>query len=469
MAEDGAGDGAEDGAEADAGEGSGGAAPLRVLHVSWPTAGGVAGYVAQVAGDQRRRGWDVAVAAPPGGDLSARCAAAGVPWFRWPAGRAPGPRTLPEALRLRRLVRSFAPDVIHLHSAKAGLAGRLVRRRGTPVIFQPHGWSWLAATGPQVLVSRCWERLAARRSDALICVGNGELEEGRRAGVRGPYRLVRNGVDRRRFAPAGDDARRAARTRLGLPAGAPLAVCVGRLTRQKAQDVLLAAWPDVIERCPNARLAIVGDGEDLGALERQAVPGVLFVPAVADPRPWLAASNVVVLPSRWEGLPLTALEALATGRPLVGTDVPGISEVVRPGLGALVPVEDPAALADQIAVRLLVPGLAEREGREAAAASAAYDVARTLSLLAAVTREVAGLGETPDEALGDVRAVAGGLLGARGEGALGEGVADGSADGAEGREEGGVVGGTGGQVPGVGTAGCAGDGSGAVTPPNSSR
>ncbi|TDD59359.1 glycosyltransferase family 1 protein, partial [Actinomadura darangshiensis] len=368
-------------------------APLRVLHVSQPNGGGVAVYVGQAVGDQRKRGWEVAVACPPGGDLPARCAAAGVPWFNWDAGRAPGPRTLLESLRLSRLVRTFAPDVVHLHSSKAGLAGRLLRRpAGTPTIFQPHGWSWLAATGRQDAASRRWERIAARWSDALVCVGSGELREGMCGGVRGPFTVVRNGVDRRRFTPADGPARLAARTRLGLPAAAPLAVCIGRLTRQKGQDVLVAAWPAVTARCPSARLAIVGDGEDLDRLRRERVPGIRFVPAVQDPRDWLSAANLVVLPSRWEGLPLTALEALATGRPLVGTDVPGITEVVGPGLGALVPADDPAALAAEMAGRLLFPGIAEREGRAAALASADYDVAATVALLADVTRGVAGRG-----------------------------------------------------------------------------
>lgn len=420
------------------------AEPLRILHVSQPTAGGVAVYVGQAAMDQRRRGWDVAVACPPGGDLPERCMAAGVPWLNWDAARGPGPRTLPESLRLRRLVRTFAPDVVHLHSAKAGLAGRLLLRpRGKPTIFQPHGWSWLAATGPLDRLSRHWERLAARWSDALVCVGAGELSQGMDAGVRGAYRLVRNGVDRGRFALAD---RPVARIRLGLAAGVPLVVCVGRVTRQKAQDVLLAAWPAVAERCPSAVLAIVGDGEDLARLRRERVPGVRFVQAVEDPRDWLAASNVVALPSRWEGLPLTALEALATGRPIVGTDIPGIAEIVRPGLGALVPVEDPAALAGEITERLLCPETAEREGRAAAAASADYEIAGTMALLAAVTRDVRGCGGAPEDAPADAREVAGGP------------VHTGLAGVAEG-----VAAGAGGAYGGLGVGG------GAVTPPNSSR
>ncbi|TDD93870.1 glycosyltransferase [Actinomadura rubrisoli] len=473
---------------------------IRVLHVSQPNDGGVAVYVGQAAGDQRRRGWDVAVACPPGGDLPARCAAAGVPWFNWNARRAPGPRTPLEALALRTLIRGFEPDVVHLHSSKAGLAGRLLRR--TPTIFQPHGWSWLAATGRQASFSRAWERYAARRTDALVCVGAGELREGMRAGVPGRYRLVRNGVDRGRFRAADGDARLAARLRLGLPAGVPLAVCVGRLTRQKGQDVLVAAWPAVTERCPAARLAIVGDGEDLDRLRARSSPGVLFVPAVQDPRDWLSASNVIVLPSRWEGLPLTALEALATGRSLVGTDIPGIAEVVQPGVGALVPVDDPGALADEVACRLLVPGIAEEEGRAAAGAAEAFDIAGTVALLAAVTREVVGLRGEAEEELPDPLAVAGALLGTgKGAGAgLGAGAGAGAGAGVGAGAGLGVVDGVPlpageagvapGVAPGGGPVGPGGGpevvpgegpevvpgggpevvpGGGAVTPPNSSR
>jgi glycosyltransferase involved in cell wall biosynthesis len=360
--------------------------PIRVLHVSQPAEGGVAVYIAEIVADQRDRGWDVAVACPPGGDLADRCATVGVRWLAWDADRATGPRILIEARRLRRVVNEFSPDVVHLHSSKAGLVGRLVLwTRHKPTIFQPHAWSWLAATGPMAWLSLLWERVAARRVAALVCVGAGELWQGRRAGVHGPYRLVRNGVDRRRFTPAHATARRAARTRLRLPTDAPLAVCIGRLSRQKGQDTLVAAWREVIARCPRALLAIVGDGEDLSRLRRQSEEGILFIPAVADTRDWLAASNVVVLPSRWEGLPLTALEAIATGRPVVGTDIPGLAEVICPGSGALVPVDDTRALANELAGRLLAPGLADREGRAAAHLAGAFDMTETVAELAAVT------------------------------------------------------------------------------------
>ncbi|WP_420713241.1 glycosyltransferase family 4 protein, partial [Streptomyces sp. Tu 6176] len=104
---------------------------------------------------------------------------------------------------------------------------------------------------------------------------------------------------------------------------APLVVCVGRLCRQKGQDVLLRAWGPVAERVPGARLVLVGDGPDHDRLRDLAPPSVAFTGAVADPLPWYRAADVVVLPSRWEGMALAPLEAMACARPVVAADVGG--------------------------------------------------------------------------------------------------------------------------------------------------
>ncbi|WP_327000944.1 glycosyltransferase [Dactylosporangium sp. NBC_01737] len=310
---------------------------MRILHVAQPRDGGVAGYVVAAGADQLARGWDVAVACPPDGRLAADLAQTGVPHRPWPATRGPSRATPGEVRALDRLLRSYRPDVVHLHAAKAGLAGRLCLRGRIPTLFQPHGWSWLAADGALRIASVGWERAAARWTDRMVCVGDQEAALGRAARVGGHYAVIRNGVDLQHFRPAGDTARRAARARLGVPERAPLAVCVGRLTRRKGQDVLLSAWEQVVPHCPDARLALVGAGELLPALRARAVPGVSFAGAVTDVRDWLAAADVVTLPSRWEGLPLSALETMATGRPVVASDIPGIAEILAPGTGALVP------------------------------------------------------------------------------------------------------------------------------------
>jgi glycosyltransferase involved in cell wall biosynthesis len=360
---------------------------MRVLHVAQPVDGGVAAYVLAACADQIARGWRVTVACPDGGRLAGDLAKAGIPRLPWTAGRNPGPGSVAEARRLAEIVERRRPDALHLHAAKAGLAGRLRTRlrRRLPTVFQPHGWSWLAVEGGLRAATLAWERAAARWTDLFVCVGAAEAEAGREQGVPGRYTVVRNGVDLSRFTVVDDAARAAARHTLGLDAMAPLAVCVGRVTRQKGQDVLLAAWPRVRADIPTARLALVGDGDQLAALSATPAPGVTFAGAVADVRSWLAAADLVVLPSRWEGLPLTVLEAFASGRPVVASRVPGLAEVVPAPVGALVPPDDPAALGAALARRLRDPDLCRAEGRAAALHAARFDLRRTFDRLADAT------------------------------------------------------------------------------------
>jgi glycosyltransferase involved in cell wall biosynthesis len=360
-----------------------------VLHVSQPSDGGVAGYVTEVCGDQVARGWKVMVACPEEGDLARQIMARGAAWFPWAAGREPGVSVLAEAVRLRRIVAAAEPDVIHLHSSKAGLAGRLLTRDRRPTLFQPHGWSWLAAPPWMAPAVLAWERRAARRTTHLICVGRGEARHGHESGVPGRYSIVRNGVDLTRFRPAGTTDRATARRRMGLAPEAALALCVGRITRQKGQDVLLSAWPQVRALRPDAELVLLGAADGL-PVRSEGDSGVRFHDPVRDVSAWYAAADVVVLPSRWEGLPLTLLEAMAMGRAVVGSDIPGIAEELPAGAGALVPPDDPSALALAIGERLRRPDLAGEEGACGARyATAHLDVRRTHEALATITENAA--------------------------------------------------------------------------------
>jgi glycosyltransferase involved in cell wall biosynthesis len=356
---------------------------VAVLHVVQPTTGGAAAYVAAAAAAQRARCWRVAVAAPRAGWLAETLARQGIPLLPWSATRDPGGATAGEAIQLARLVRAFRPDVVHLHSAKAGLTGRIALRGALPTLFQPHGWSWLAATGARSHLALGWERFATCWTSTVVCVGDGEARLGRRSGIGGRFAVVRNGVDRRRFRPDGM-SKRHARAVVGVAPEVPLVVCVGRICRQKGQDRLLADWPQVLARRPDAWLALVGPIE--GARPRD-VQGVRCTGEVGDVRPWLYAADVVVQPSRWEGLPFSALEALACGRPVVSSDVDGLAEVVRPGTGAAVA---PAAIGHEILRRFADPARAEAEGRAAAQfVRREFDERETFARLAEVTESAA--------------------------------------------------------------------------------
>jgi glycosyltransferase involved in cell wall biosynthesis len=333
-----------------------------VLHVVQPVDYGVPQVASALVRDQAARGWGVAVACPEGSDLASVATEVGARHLRWEATRSPGPASLGETRRLARIVAAAGPDLVHLHSAKAGLAGRLAIRGRRPTVFQPHAWSFEAVTGPLRTATVAWERTAARWAHAIACVSSDEQRSGEQAGVRGRYAVVPNGVDLDRYEPATDADRAAARRDLGL-GDEPLAVLPARIFQQKGQDVLLRAWPRVLEQVPAARLALVGDGPERAALEALDVPGVQFAGATGDVGPWLAAATVVVLPSRWEaGLSLGAMEAMARARSVVATDVWGTRDGLGDGGGAVVPVGAEEPLAAALAERLADPERADAEG-----------------------------------------------------------------------------------------------------------
>lgn len=364
--------------------------PPRVLHVSQPVDGGVAAVVRTLCADQHDRGWDVRLACPDG-PLADAARGAGVPVRTWQATRSPGRSVLAEVRALARIVARTAPDVVHLHSSKAGLAGRLAVRGRVPTIVQPHAWSFAAVAGPFARAARTWERVGARWTSLLLCVSADELATGRAAGIGSAAVVVPNGVDLDRFTAGGPDD---ARTVLGLGPG-PWALCLGRVTEQKGQDLLLDAWPSVRARVPGARLLVVGDGPAADALRARCAAdpvlrdSVLLHPPTTDPAPYHRAADVVVLPSRWEGMPLVALEAMASARPVVGFAVTGMAEAVGPA-GRTVPPGDVPALAAAIALRLAAPGLAAGEGRAARArAEELFDRSRMTARVAGLVAELA--------------------------------------------------------------------------------
>ena len=361
---------------------------LRVLHVSQPTEAGVARVVRHLVTDQLGAGLDVIAACPPTGPLPVDVAAAGARVLAWPATREPGPVSGHETLRLLRLVESVGADVVHLHSAKAGLAGRLAVRGRKPTVYQPHAWSFWAATGWQRAGSLAWERFGARWTDQLVLVSEREREEAARLRIPTEGVVVPNCVDVEWFAAQDDSARAEARAALGLDE-APTVVCVGRLCRQKGQDLLLRAWPRVTAAVPDARLVLVGDGPDRARLAAGAPPAVLLAGRADDPRPWYAAADVVVLPSRWEGQALVLLEAMASARSVVSTDVGGAREALPADGGAVVPVGDTEGLAAALVARLHDPGLATAEGAAGRGrACAGHDVRRTTARIRAIYQNV---------------------------------------------------------------------------------
>jgi glycosyltransferase involved in cell wall biosynthesis len=366
---------------------------ISVLHVSQATRYGLERFLIDLIADQCRRGWEVTLVSPYHAVLVDACTSAGAHYRRWDARRSPGPTTIAEVLALRGIVKDSRADVIHLHSSKAGFAGRIAIHGRRPTIFSPHAWSFLHEGALMQRASLAWERWASRWTDLTLCCSSSEQQRGEDARIPGRYRVVPNAVDLAHFSSARPGDRVEARDQLGLNR-APLAVCVGRITPQKGQDVLIAAWAEVRRAVPNASLLLVGDDDKGGWIAQPPPAGVEIVGRQDDVRPWLLASDLVVQPSRWEGMSLVVLEALASGRSVVATDVDGMREVIgwpsTEAAGTIVPVEDPRALAAAIIERLGSAALASKEEARARQRATAFSLPVWGERLAALTAEIAG-------------------------------------------------------------------------------
>jgi len=352
---------------------------LDVLIVSQPADYGVAIYVRELAGSAVEAGHDVTVISPPGsrGPLASWVKSVGARHHTLDMARRPALRDPLDVLTLRRLARGH--DVLHLHSSKAAALGRvaaatLPRRARPAVVMTPHYWSWLVGGRPEGLY-RWIERLLARRCDVIVAVSEREEAEGR--SVLGPdarLLLIPNGVDRAHFSPEGPSA--------GRDVDHALIVCVGRLSEQKGQDVAIRALALLSDR--TARLRLVG-GESTAGHRRQlgelatslGVAGrIEWRAPVDDTAPEYRAADLVIAPSRWEGMSLASLEALSCGSAMVATDVSG-SEALG-SAAVIVPREDPGALAGAIDVLLRDPGKRKALGLAARAQSRPYDVSVTM-------------------------------------------------------------------------------------------
>jgi glycosyltransferase involved in cell wall biosynthesis len=322
--------------------------------------------------------------------LLERAAAGGLEVLTEPALRAPLALRgdLRALVRLRKLFGRRAFDVVHTHTAKAGVVGRLAAHgAGVPwLVHTYHGFpfhEFQAAPRRRAYVRI--ERWLGQITDLALCVGTGVAVEAVRRQLISPERIRTIGVvaggpvvdgpvvdgpvvdgpvvD----GPAGrvpsPDARARARAALGLPADATVVGTVGRLTYQKAPEHFLAAL-QALDR-PGVTGVWIGDGELAGQIAAQArtIPSirVLLAGQRLNIPELLPAFDVFMLCSRYEGLPTAVVEAMVCGIPVVATAVNSVGDVVVPGeTGLLVPPGRPALMADAVGFLLDSPDAAAR-------------------------------------------------------------------------------------------------------------
>jgi glycosyltransferase involved in cell wall biosynthesis len=315
--------------------------------------------------------YEISVACAPGGELISKLQEEDIRVIPIPEF-ARNPHLLKDLLmllKLYRLTKREKFDLVHAHSTKAGLLGRLAARLAgvKAILFTAHGWAFTEGRNfwkRWVLAQT--EKIASACSMKIACVSEHDRQLALKFGVTKTEKLlvIHNGLEEEPFLQA--QGAGVARELNLTKEKETVITFVGRLAAPKEPVVLLES----LKKFPHAKALLVGDGPMRPELEAYIAQNQLSERASilgmrSDIPEILAASDIFVLPSRWEGLPLVIIEAMFAGLPIIATDVGGVSELVQEKInGFLIPRSDVAALQRALAQLIADKTLREEMGEK---------------------------------------------------------------------------------------------------------
>ena len=328
----------------------------------------------------REAGFRVTLISSPGELLDRTAAKEGVEPVALPMRRVIAPvADLVSLARLWWLLRRLKPNLTEFSTPKAGLLGTLAARAaGVPRrVYMLRGLKLETCAGFKRRILLAAERLTSACAHVVLCNSGSLRAQAQAMGLApaGKLRLLgagsSNGVDLERFSPGTSEVRK----RLGLPREAPVVGFVGRMTRDKGLPELIDAFDSILEAEPAAHLLLVGwfdaseDALNAGLRARiEHHPRIHLTGFVDDTAPYYRAMNMMVLPTRREGFPNAALEAAATGIPVITTLCTGSCDAVVPEVtGFLIPPGYPEAISEAVLTLLRNPERCRRMGKAARA------------------------------------------------------------------------------------------------------
>lgn len=260
---------------------------------------------------------------------------------------------------LYRLFRQHRFDVVHSHSSKTGVIGRLAAKfAGVPMIVHTvHGFAFPAAKNRvEKFIYFAMEWLGTKCSDKIICLHEADRDIAKvKLGARDSQLVILpNGVNTKRFAPASPKVKKELREQLSTANDVIIVGMVGRLWRQKNPQIFVDAAISLLTDGVNAHFLLVGDGELKTTLEQKVkqsgfTENIHFLGWRSDIPQLLKALDIFVLPSLWEGMPLAILEAQATGLPCVVSNIQGNNHLISSNVdGLLFDLDKPTQLTENI-------------------------------------------------------------------------------------------------------------------------
>lgn len=365
---------------------------IAILYASLLHIGGVETHLLSLLrhSDQSRYRWLVVGAASSPFQAQAEASSAQIIYWK-PAHIL----DLAAIVRLARLIRTHRVDLLHAHDPRAAFLGRIAARLlGLPIIVTVHlpPYYYVRGQGVRARLKRWLYRhvervLNYRFTGQLIYVSSRVCQEALTLGLapRDRTAIVENGIDLAPFAACHQPS--AVRAALNTPPEAIVLCCVGRLDEQKGIDILLEAASQ-LQSEKQICIWLAGDGPQRPQLENQVrqlglEAAVRFLGFRSDVPELLKASDIFILPSRYEAMPMTVLEAMAAGLPTLVTDVGENASLVTDGVtGRIVPPQDPQALAGALSALIKDPvlcrGMGQAAQRKVQQYSAERMVARTL-------------------------------------------------------------------------------------------
>ena len=334
--------------------------------------GGGERHVADLMCGLEARGLEVGICAPAGGDMRVLADALSVPYYDVDVTSRTAKHDMLHALD------TFMPDIVHAHGSRAALYARQADAQGAQrCVVTLHGLQ--GAHGVGAFAKLALERSVLNRTAHFITVCKANRDQAAKLGILDPTMttVIYNGVE----LPGESILRDLRETRhlsqlIGVDEKWPVLLHIGRISNEKDQPTLLYAFAWLRAKVPHAQLAMIATGDEhaqnrLRKIVRKLdIEGAVhYLDAHKDTMPLYASCDAFVLPSRWEGLPYTIIEAMAAGAVVIACDVDGIPEAVVDGVtGFLIPPKNPEVLAERLEDALDLTQIQQKQIRENARA-----------------------------------------------------------------------------------------------------